>query len=885
MDSYRCASCNKAFGRLEHLKRHEQSHKDPGFRCDKCSKSFHRKDALNRHELTHLADGPSLLRRGARACSACRLVKSRCSGNRPCARCYAKGSQCIYPISRGQSSAISAADLRDGGGHGSHGPNPSSLPLAQTGMRDESSDFLAYQPQPGLVASPSADTRGDPYPADAGAVLQPSSSTQYSTSQNPLEESATTSAFVWPSNLTINWLQPDDINFDGGEFNDVFPIFPADYSFSPSISLVSPAQENSVEFPSNPSGAVAPPSTTPAANDGFGGLYTSPTTDSSTPADNPTVASGEYYVDGDAGRLPKSKRRRIVPRPSSLNVVDAADFLLQYPLPIVPCTNPNLLLSPEIYGHLCLLYQRLCLEPTVFKAYRPSEFPPKQALEGLLTNFFSHFGQTLPFLHEPTFTSALRHCVLLLPMMALGSCFLTGESSEVFSRSLHEFVRRLLILVEEDDSWRPPSQESLAQAQILHAVGAKYALNDPLRAFTSRSLCSATQYCRDGWLRQEPAHHLDPHDNSVSSQWKSWVRKEESIRTGLCIWLIDCMWAFQFRHPPHLRLDDASGMRLPCPDRQWTADMAEWNQLRAGLDPPTPTLREALQNLYIDKRLLPGMGEFSHILLIHGLFHRTWEVEVMVTQSLSHFEPSAQKQASDDLQPKLPIWPPGVPFFSRWRNAACDCLDLLHWSANATIGAASGIEHPTVLHLHLARIVLLTPLNDIVLYSHYLIRSSGEATRLFPSVSSTEAEEHRQLIQRWAIQDQYKARLAAIHAGVVFWHVRLYSINGFYESTAVALAALVFWALSAFSPKKPKLRKQFVRQGHAMRANMTGVGDLFGPKGARKVLAEGQKLLLTLSSWRGITDYWLRVLNRLEKVTAAAGLGSQPAEVAIAAVE
>ncbi|KIW26917.1 uncharacterized protein PV07_06705 [Cladophialophora immunda] len=343
--------------------------------------------------------------------------------------------------------------------------------------------------------------------------------------------------------------------------------------------------------------------------------------------------------------------------------------------------------------------------------------------------------------------------------------------------------------------------------------------------------------------------------------------------------------------------------------------MAEWNQLRAGLDPPTPTLREALQNLYIDKRLLPGMGEFSHILLIHGLFHRTWEVEVMVTQSISHFEPSAQKQASDDLQPKLPIWPPGVPFFSRWRNAACDCLDLLHWSANATIGAASGIEHPTVLHLHLARIVLLTPLNDIVLYSHYLIRSSGEATRLFPSVSSTEAEEHRQLIQRWAIQDQYKARLAAIHAGVVFWHVRLYSINGFYESTAVALAALVFWALSAFSPKKPKLRKvgdeegtsppsldicdiilidrptddelvqQFVRQGHAMRANMTGVGDLFGPKGARKVLAEGQKLLLTLSSWRGITDYWLRVLNRLEKVTAAAGLGSQPAEVAIAAVE
>lgn len=364
-------------------------------------------------------------------------------------------------------------------------------------------------------------------------------------------------------------------------------------------------------------------------------------------------------------------------------------------------------------------------------------------------------------------------------------------------------------------------------------------------------------------------------------------------------------------------LDVATPMCLPGPDRMWSAkDVAEWTRLSiAGNtgNTETSTLLEALRNLYIDKRLLPNLGEFSHIILIHGLFHRTWEVRMSVTQSLSSLEPSTQKQASSDTQPKLPVWPPSVALFNRWRNSACDCLDILHWSANSTIGLASGMEHPTVLHLHLARIILLAPMDDIMLFSHYLIRSSKDSVRLLQPVSSAEAEEHRRLIQRWALQDQYKARLAAIHAGTVLWHVRLYAINGFYEPTAVAFAALALWALSAFSAKNFQSRKQglgesasspegspppdvcdiilidrptddelvqqFVRQGDNMHANITGVGDLFGPKGPRKVLAEGQKLLVTLRSWRGITEHWLGVLNRLEKVTAMLGVDTDAGEV------
>jgi len=496
-------------------------------------------------------------------------------------------------------------------------------------------------------------------------------------------------------------------------------------------------------------------------------------------------------------------------------------------------------------------------------------------------------------------------------MMAVGSCFVDGEETEIFTLSMHETVRRYLIVEKEQKEWPRENSLVLAQVHLLHTVGAGYTQLNSLHASASGSLHQATKICRDTWALQERVSAPDPADDPDTAEWLAWIKKEEWIRTGFCIWMLDCMWAFHFQQPPHLSLDHATTMQLPCSESQWSAKiLSDWKRLTACGTINTPTLLEALQNLYIDKRLPPNLGEFSCILLIHGLIHRTWEVSATVTQSLSSLEPSAQKQASRDIEPSGPVWPPSVPLFNRWRNSACDCLDILHWRANEAIGAACGMEHPTVLHLHSARVVLLGPMRHIILFSLHLIRTGKDATELFPAVSPAKAEEHRRLIQRWALRDQYKARLAAIHAGVVFWHVRLYSINGFHEPTAVAFATLLLWALSLFSTKRlspsktpthqprapttsvttssnhsspspdicdiilidrptdDELVQQFVREGNTMHANMTGVGDLFGPKGPRKVLAEGQKLLSTLRSWRGVTEYWIRVFGRLEKVTA-----------------
>lgn len=283
------------------------------------------------------------------------------------------------------------------------------------------------------------------------------------------------------------------------------------------------------------------------------------------------------------------------------------------------------------------------------------------------------------------------------------------------------------------------------------------------------------------------------------------------------------------------------------------------------------------------------MGEFSRILCIHALFRRTWEVEAYFKQPLTLWSPAAEKQDIKSRQTSNPVWLPGIQTYSRWRNSACDCLDILHWHANSVIGAASGMEHPTVLHLHLARVVLLTPICHIVQLAHLMTEERG------PN-SEAQIAETRSFVRRWAREDQHKARLAMIHAGMVFWHVRRYSTDAFYEPSAVLHATLAMWAYGTFAlntsglagggtspqddddaetlfptsmqldrPADDELVQLFVRQGGLMRANVTRVGNLCSARGPGRVLLEGRNLLVDLKCWRDSRKA-VRTLARLSEV-------------------
>jgi hypothetical protein len=311
----------------------------------------------------------------------------------------------------------------------------------------------------------------------------------------------------------------------------------------------------------------------------------------------------------------------------------------------------------------------------------------------------------------------------------------------------------------------------------------------------------------------------------------------------------------------------------------------------------SPSLHAAIQLAYIEKRVQSSTGEFSRILCIHALLRRTWEVETYFKQPLTLWTPTAEKQDIKSISRLMPVWLPGIQTYSKWRNSACDCLDILHWHANSVIGAASGMEHPTVLHLHLARVILLTPFRQITQFAHLM---TGEA--LPTSEEELDLSTLRKHIQRWVLEDQHKARLAMIHAGVLFWHVRRYSADAFYEPSSVFLATLALWAYGTFAahtslpqgespqaeddeaeslfptsmqldrPADDELVQLFVKRGASMRANITGVGNLCSGKGPVRVLVEGRNLLAGLKRW-GESRKGVRMLSALIEICRQDAVG------------
>ncbi|KAI5367205.1 hypothetical protein Slin14017_G022410 [Septoria linicola] len=454
-------------------------------------------------------------------------------------------------------------------------------------------------------------------------------------------------------------------------------------------------------------------------------------------------------------------------------------------------------------------------------------------------------------------------------------------------------VRRCVLYVRE--STPDPQARTIASgaAEVLHIVGAAFRGDKGLldSAMEMRHhLGTIFADCARAAADNIPATSAN---GMKGTPWVPWCQRESNIRLAYSAWMLDATIAYHFQLTPCLSLRDAR-LPLPCHEKLWIADTEQDWQALSTYSLQQSTLNTALQELFVDKELPRERGEFARILTIHGICHRIWEVSRYLENPLSQWIPTASRQPSTELLPTAPVWLPSMPAFVKWQNSACDAIDVLHWQANATIGQASGLEHPTVLHLHFARTVVLAPYDRMV----SLARHTASGT-----IHTVAAQEDQHIITRWANQHQCKARLAAIHAGVAFWHVRSYTIDAFHEAPAVGLAALVLWAFGTFTNRKAlgasasqqpgdhhtgnehseeadnsddaacdiilidrptddELVQTFIRNGHKMQAHLTGVGDLYAPRGPERALAQACKLLNSLRCW-GINESWLQLLQGL----------------------
>ncbi|KAK2761629.1 hypothetical protein FQN54_001457 [Arachnomyces sp. PD_36] len=90
----RFPGCTARYRRKEHLSRHEAQHTQPqSFKCAICNRDFGRNDTLRRHmQRNHKVNEP--IARARHACSSCRTSKSRCEGGAPCSECVRRGIHC-----------------------------------------------------------------------------------------------------------------------------------------------------------------------------------------------------------------------------------------------------------------------------------------------------------------------------------------------------------------------------------------------------------------------------------------------------------------------------------------------------------------------------------------------------------------------------------------------------------------------------------------------------------------------------------------------------------------------------------------------------------------------------------------------------------------------
>jgi hypothetical protein len=282
--------------------------------------------------------------------------------------------------------------------------------------------------------------------------------------------------------------------------------------------------------------------------------------------------------------------------------------------------------------------------------------------------------------------------------------------------------------------------------------------------------------------------------------------------------------------------------------------------------------------LYMERRLPPRLGEFSVAILINAIYRNTKQMLVRENMRLSSWTPTALVQPRVDRPCEDIGWLPASPTASKWRNSACDCLDLLHWSANSKAAQLSGSEHHTILQLHLSRLIILTPTSDIQIFatSSTSLSETTDGNKISPSHAYS-----RKQVLDWVVRDRFKARLSLVHCGALYWHVRRYSCDSALEPFAIYIATLILWAFCVASnfisqgnlgsiqnceqtpgsiwdesdedpepsflhldrPLDDELVQTFVRSGHKMSAYVAKVGDIRDLDAPAKILREGICLL------------------------------------------
>ena len=860
---HRCEVCSSTFRRAEHLKRHLRSHSsERPYACATCGKAFARSDILHRHELNHSVskDRPAnrLTTGTFRACTACAAARQRCSGGSPCARCSKRNIDCIFPRgcepldgSDASSPSPSEPKLSDGQPHfvvaqsvvypavESNDPSraqntianslshhhaqedqyrdrlPSIVPLAEPAAPQGSAYALGNHQTTQMLPLSSAHStlRGSQV---HNVSWQPNSSFNSSTNQLPPFDN------IYAQNII-----PSPIDFDNDWFNQSLNWIPlsmypspsdleAEFHYAlPSDPGVYHSMDDGIDWQSSHnSDQQSQDRTMSIAN--VSEVEATPQTYEKAQGNNEQDCAPEIQHQGGTSNMadPGYKRRRLngppatlakVSRIATLGFPNIPEFSIRKAESKTLSCFPNI--SLETYNLIATNFELTCLSGShVFPPFHSSHFPSPQIFNICTRLYLEDFHPRLPIVHVPSISAA--NWTLWLAVSAIGATFLDIEHSLELAVALQEFLHRVISINLAQDSGNETLPQ-VVQGRVLNVIGLSQSRLEAHRALVPRFHAAlARSLLEGGWLQNTGQDDPVPPTmatKNYSNLWQKWIDCESRRRVGYFIWMIDSAMAYISNSGPICSMDDARAP-LPCSEALWGSNNAiSWAELWPA-QPDQPSLCSAMETMYLRKQIPVSLSETGHILLIHALYQKTWAVGKHLKQPLSDWMPSAKTRGFIATPSKDSFWLPSYPLYANWRNSACDCLDVLQWHVAGVVARASSVEHHLMLHLHLARVVLLTPFQEIDdLCSSLLQRyERTPAASFYVHDGSYQIHDPAKLPQirkitwRWLREDQHKARLGALHAGLVFWHVRRYSSNTFFEPTAIYLASIVLWVYGSY---------------------------------------------------------------------------------------
>ncbi|RKL08604.1 hypothetical protein BFJ68_g9398 [Fusarium oxysporum] len=942
-----CDTCHRQFSRFEHLKRHNQTHTDTrAIKCTHCNKRFSRKDAAQRHERLHERQAPEGVQNSTasslrRTCTPCSKSRIKCSGGTPCTHCAVKKFVCSYLPRKRRERQIMVSTSEGQGSAGGRTASTVQSPGTVTtpgATLDWLETSTRQQNVTSVVRVQTNLVQNDQFTTNDGQ----SSSVDSHLRREPERPTSIVGDIPDTYSLPTNWLPFDDVPLNSSllhslnsmprlasEVDDASAIAPQSLETQTPFPILPGIHEQTLQHDHVSALIASMASNKPRK------------TQSSGISDNSALPSTQatHYSDGAGFRESRAERHMRQRRaayaedhgPSPGHQVHTSwlgDLIAK-----VAVASTSTEASSDVPESIFVeLMSRLDSHATSshiltdFAAYKESLLA-KSTFQLFISLYFEHFHPVNPFVDRSHLSIPLWGWSLCLATAAIGSKYFGSEEVNRFGDCLccilHELMARELDFVN--------SQEPLPyiQARILASVGLCQSRQPELLRCGYNASAMAAQAClRLRLLSEDDNIGSYEDDQSLEQEWITWRFRETRRRTGLFVWLTSCYFALASEHHPCL-FPDQPQVRLPCREELWAAESPQaWSTARSEVGDADPiafsaeeasrlTVPEVTVELWRDLKSRHSSNSFATIVIIHMLVYRRWSANEYLADVI-HDIP--QTNLSN-------IYVPGrkylgsVPEYIKWRNQCCDCLDVLHWEALSLSAKAEGLEGPALLHLHLARLSLLTPVQDLFAIAHQSTLSG--TAHMTPSSlyhHGTSKLDPRQTIKIWATQDRYKARLAVIHAGAVLWHVRRYSSDSIVEPFALFLAALVLWAYGQTSnirklyesacmraqspvsenedsvisattthgsvenrathdyiskrrmpstmqldrPMDDELVQYFIRFGEGLRLPLEGVDDLCTAEGPLQILQEVSSLLMEQHKPWGISDAYARFLQDLK---------------------